>query len=73
MRMHVILDADGRIAGTAFLAAGEGAPSHARLVAGPGQTVHEIEVEETLARLGPAELHERLLASEKLPKALDLG
>jgi hypothetical protein len=73
MRMHVVLDMDGRIVGTGHLLAGEGVPSHARLVAGPGQTVHEIEVEEEFARLEPAELHRRLAASGRLPKALDLG
>ena len=73
MRMHVVVDSEGRIVGTAHLAGGKGAPEHARLVAGPGQTVHEIEVEDALTKLEAAELHERLAASGKLPKETDLG
>jgi hypothetical protein len=64
MKLDVIVDRDGKIAGTAHHGindrphAGQGGP-----VAGPHQTLHVIEVPADLQRLDSAEeLHRRLAA-----------
>jgi len=59
MKLTVIIDAKGKVAGTMRhepLAEG----LHVKLVPGPEQSVHEIEVPDDFARLEPKELHKRI-------------
>ena len=68
MKMTVITDSGGNIVGTAHFAGDKGAPSFARLNAGPGYAMHEVDVPEELTRLkSAAELHEKLEEHLKLP------
>jgi hypothetical protein len=68
MKMTVITDSGGNIVGTAHFVGHKGAPNHARLHAGPGYTLHELEVPEDLTRMkSAAELHAKLQEHLKLP------
>jgi hypothetical protein len=59
-KLTVVTNAAGEIIGTAAYTGEPGAPTMARLVGGPGQTVHEVDVADELLKLPPAELHLRL-------------
>jgi hypothetical protein len=69
MKVTVITDSGGNIVGTAHFVGDKGAPNHARLHAGPGYTLHELEVPEDLTRMkSAAELHAKLQEHLKLPR-----
>jgi hypothetical protein len=56
MRITVITDSDGRILGTAASPeAGAQTQPVSRLIAGPGQTAHEIDLPDALGEFGSAE------------------
>jgi hypothetical protein len=60
MKLHVIADSEGHILATARLTGGGGgAPTSGGLVAGPGQTVYEVEVPESVGQLDATLLHWR--------------
>jgi hypothetical protein len=60
MKLHVIADGEGTIQATARPAGGAiGAPTSGGLIAGPGQTVYEVDVPEAVGQLDAALLHWR--------------
>jgi hypothetical protein len=60
MKLHIIADGEGNILATARLSGGvSGAPNSGGLTAGPGQTVHEVDVPESVGQLDATLLHWR--------------
>jgi hypothetical protein len=59
-KLTVITNSAGEVVGTANFAGDKGSPTHAKVLGGPGSTVHEIEVDDDLLRLSATELHLKL-------------
>lgn len=72
MRVLVITDEAGAIVATARMDAGEGAPTIARVVPAPGQSLHAVDIDDSvLESASVMEVHERITAS--LPRLPYLG
>jgi hypothetical protein len=63
MRVHAIVDADGKLVATGATPP-EGAGPKVQLSAGPGQTRHELELPREFESKAPADLHKELAASD---------
>jgi len=65
--LQVLLDASGNILGTmtAVAASGSNPPASAQLVAGPGQRLTQVTLDDKTAALDAAALHTALKASIK--------
>jgi hypothetical protein len=60
MKLNVIADGEGNILATANVATSHGgAPSSGGLIAGPGETIHQLDVPDSVANLEAALLHWR--------------
>jgi hypothetical protein len=60
MQLHIIADSEGNILATARPSGrASGGPTMGSLIAGPGQTVHVVEVPDDLAQLDATLLHWR--------------
>jgi hypothetical protein len=66
-KLTVITDSSGEIIGTADYTGAGGAPTLARVSAGPNTTAHEIDVPDDVLRLPPPERHLRIRQSGLLP------
>jgi len=74
MQLLVITDRFGEIVATARMDAGEGAPTVARLVPAPGQSLHAVDIDEGLLESASvADAHERIRASLPAPPSLGEG
>ena len=61
MKLRVLVDAKGRVLGTQQITAMPAEGDAAGLLAGPGQTLHEVEIPDDIARLADLkELHRRV-------------
>lgn len=63
MRLHVVLDSEGNILGTAQVGIArleDGTQLEIGMVPEPGQTIHEVEVPDELRELSPIEVHQRV-------------
>lgn len=61
--LQVLVDAEGKVLGTSDPSAtGVEAGPTARLIAGPNQRIVEVTVDDEVAHLAPAALHEALKA-----------
>ena len=59
-KLTVLTNSVGDIVGTANFSGDKGTPTSARLLGGPGTTVHEIEVGDDVLHLPASELHLKL-------------
>ena len=63
-KLTVITNSAGEVVGTANLTGDKGAPTHARVLGGPGTTIHEIDVDDDLLRASATELHLKLAKTQ---------
>jgi hypothetical protein len=66
-KITVIRDSDGNIIGTANLTGDKGTPTMARMSAGTGTTVQEVDVDDSFMNLSPGELHLKLQDTRMSP------